>query len=643
MLKKMILIAALLALALPLRAEEAAPAAPAPMDEAQSIAALAPESPWEQKELATRRLRQIGTAASVPALAAMLHDEKLGHLARYALETMPAKEAAAALRKAAGEATGGAKAGAIISLGARQDADAVPVIAAALGDADPVVATAAAGALGRVGTVKAAKALLDASATAPEAALPALGEGLLTATKALTAASKNAEAAKIATALQEARWPEQVRYGAFAALVSAERSKSNERLLAALASDDAKFRDYASFLVATMPRVSATRGLAEKLPSLPNAGQAALLTGLAGRKDSAARPATINALSSPDPVVQLAAIRGLGAFGAAQDVARLAVFLASGDASDAARTALVGMEASGVNESLAKTAKGADTERRAILLGVLAERMAPQSNAMALASLADASAPVRLAALGALAKLGAKNEVPALIAALKTTTDAAERAEGSNALAAIAGMQKDDVLAPIAEALNGASPELRVILLGAILRVGSANALAAYVANLAAGGDGQDEAVRLFAGWPTKEAASHLLEMAKNDEAHRTDLLRGYVRLATAEGDAAAKTQMLNAAMDVAKRPEEVWIVLPGWGSLATPESLARLNPLLDDAPVRNEAGLAMITAASSLAKQGPEGKKIAAESLKGVLAKVDNEAVKARAQKAIDTIGPVE
>lgn len=642
MLKKLSLIAALVVLALPLRAEDAAPA-PAPLDEAQCIAALAPESPWEQKEIAARRLRQIGTVAAVPALAAMLNDEKLSHLGRYALETLPGKEAAAALRKAAAEATGNAKIGAIISLGARRDAEAVPVLSAALADRNPAVFNAAAGALGRIGTSAAAKAL--GKADTPEGCLPQLGEGLLAVAQHLVTASKNRDAAEIATHLQEARWPEQVRYGAFAVLVSAERSKSNERLLAALASDDPKFRNYASFIVATQPRLSATRGLADHLAGLPHAGQAALLVGLAGRKDVAARNATLEALSSPDAAVKVAAIRALGAFGIAQDAARLSEFLAAGDdaTSTAARNALVVMETSGVDESIAKAAKTADTGRRALLLAVLAERMAPQTNGLALASLADASAEVRLAALGALAKLGAKDEVPALIGALKQVSDAAERTEGSNALAAIAGMQKDDVLAPISAALAGASPELRVILLGALLRIGSGNALEAYVANLAAGGDGQDEAVRLFAGWPTRDAAPHLLGMAKNDESHRTDLLRGYVRLATAEQDVPAKTQMLNDAMDVAKRPEEIWIVLPGWGSLATPESLARLNPLLDDAPVRNEAGLAMITAATALAKQGPEGKKIAVEALQGVLAKVDNEAIKARTQKAIDTIGPLQ
>jgi len=42
----------------------------------------------------------VGTASSVPALAALLTDNELSHMARFALERMPAAEAGAALREA---------------------------------------------------------------------------------------------------------------------------------------------------------------------------------------------------------------------------------------------------------------------------------------------------------------------------------------------------------------------------------------------------------------------------------------------------------------------------------------------------------------------------------------------------------------
>ncbi len=61
-------------------------------------------------------------------------------MARYALERIPAPEAAQAMRDALPQLSGKLKVGVIGSLGVRQDAASVPALAALLGDADPAVA-----------------------------------------------------------------------------------------------------------------------------------------------------------------------------------------------------------------------------------------------------------------------------------------------------------------------------------------------------------------------------------------------------------------------------------------------------------------------------------------------------------------------
>lgn len=637
MLKKTILsIVLLLAVALPAIADDkAATPPPPPMTEDQAIAALAPESPWAQKEIATRRLRQIGTDKAVPALAALLTDDKVSHLARYALETNPSKAASEALRKAAAEAKGASRAGAIISLGARKDEGAVDVVAAALKDSDTHVVNAAAGTLGRIGTAKAADVLLGAAANHD----PNIGEGLLAAADALTAAGKGAKSVEIAEELHDAAWPEHVRLGAFRALVLAEPRKADERLLAALAGDDAKQRDFAAFLVATVPSASKTQTLSAGLAKLPAPGQAALLSGLGGRKDAAAHDATIAALDSADATVRAGALKALAAYATAVDVARIAGLLEGDEAVvAAAKNSLTELRAKGTDDAIAKASTAAQPKAKALLLAVLSDRMAPQTNAIAGAALADADADVRIAALAALGKLGTKDDVPGLLAAIGKTTDQSERAAGANALNAIAGVQKDEALSPITGALGSASVEFRAVLLGALVRIGSGNALQAYLGELKdPKKEGRDEAVRLFTQWPTRDAAAPMLEMAKTDETHRSDLMRGYVRLAKAEGDVNVKTQMLTDAMALAQRPEEKWIVLPGWGSLATAHSIEVLSALLADEKVHNEAGIALISAAREFGKQGEDQKKVAIEALKKVVEKTE---AKDGAKNALKTFG---
>lgn len=161
--------------------------------EEQLAALLATGISRAAKDYVCRKLMVIGTAASVPALSALLPDADDSHLARYALERIPAPEAAKALRDALPELDGELKIGVISSLGVRQDAASVPALAMLLSDSDAAVAQAAAQALGAIRSEEAAEALTgsdvnaDAEADAIDATL-ACAEAVLAAgnkTKAL--------------------------------------------------------------------------------------------------------------------------------------------------------------------------------------------------------------------------------------------------------------------------------------------------------------------------------------------------------------------------------------------------------------------------------------------------------------------------
>jgi HEAT repeat protein len=134
--------------------------------ETRLIAVLKTEVPQPAKGAVCRALKTIGTAASVPALAPLLADEKLSHMARYALERIPAPEAGQALVTALPKATGKLKIGIISSLGARGEDAAVAPLQALLADSDPACAQAAALALGAIGSLAAAKVLVTSKPTA---------------------------------------------------------------------------------------------------------------------------------------------------------------------------------------------------------------------------------------------------------------------------------------------------------------------------------------------------------------------------------------------------------------------------------------------------------------------------------------------
>jgi len=134
--------------------------------ETRLIAVLKTEVPQAAKDAVCRALKTIGTAASVPALAALLADEKLSHMARYALERIPGPEAGQAMLTALPKVSGKLKIGMISSLGVRGEEAALAPLQALLTDSDAAVAQAAAYALGDIGSLAAAKALVTAKPSA---------------------------------------------------------------------------------------------------------------------------------------------------------------------------------------------------------------------------------------------------------------------------------------------------------------------------------------------------------------------------------------------------------------------------------------------------------------------------------------------
>jgi len=168
--------------------------------EIRLAAVLPTEASRAAKDFVGRKLAIIGTAASVPVLAALLPDKELSHMARYALERIPAAEAGKALCDALAKTSGAEKAGVIGSLGARRDAESIAELVALVNDSDVQIAAAAATALGDIGTADSAKALQDAQPSSSRVKLR-VADAKLTAGERLLAAGDKAGAMAVYSAL----------------------------------------------------------------------------------------------------------------------------------------------------------------------------------------------------------------------------------------------------------------------------------------------------------------------------------------------------------------------------------------------------------------------------------------------------------
>jgi len=160
--------------------------------ETKIVAVLTSGAPRAGKDYACRQLRTIGTGASVPALAALLTDDELSHMARYALERIPHPVAAKALRDALAKTKGKLKVGLVSSLGVRGEAHSVAPLKSLLADGDDSVARAAALALGVIASPEAGQAL--ASAKPGSGTKAALADASLCCAEQLLAAGRKSDA-----------------------------------------------------------------------------------------------------------------------------------------------------------------------------------------------------------------------------------------------------------------------------------------------------------------------------------------------------------------------------------------------------------------------------------------------------------------
>jgi HEAT repeat protein len=137
------------------------------------------EATVDCKRLVCRMMRWVGTTDSVPALSPLLGDEKLSHMARYALQSIPGPAVDESLRAALAGATGETKAGIIDTLGERGDSESIDTLGGLINDPDATVAMSSAAALGKIGGYDAIRTLARGRSAQNQQVRMAVGHAIL--------------------------------------------------------------------------------------------------------------------------------------------------------------------------------------------------------------------------------------------------------------------------------------------------------------------------------------------------------------------------------------------------------------------------------------------------------------------------------
>lgn len=607
------------------------------------IAVIKSDASHKEKADACRRLAIVGTQEAVEPLAELLADEKLSHMARYALEPIPDPAVDQAFRDALSKLEGGPLVGVIGSIGVRGDVMAVGALTEKLQDSDLQVSLAAAKALGSIGTSDAAKALQRALSDASADNRLAICEGLFRSAESLGAKGLNSKAIAIYGQLLRIDAPHQVRCGALRGFILAHPQTDALKLLQQnLLSNDWVLFAGAVQASQELPGEKITKVLTGVLEKIPADNQILVIQTLGMRGDTGALEALFSRVAKGPKSVRIEALRALSEI---TDPSAVSVFVelledTDDEISRVAQECLAALPGLQADNAVMKMLTSSHANHRLISLELIGRRRMTTSIDALLKAARDPDAKVRQTALTKIGKLGGPTELPALLKLFVNLEASQDLNAAERALRDIC-VQFDDRRSCTANLINllpQSSPAQRIALLRVLKTLGGTEALQAV---RKAVNDSNEEvhsaAIRALAAWNNAQAAPDLLNLAKT-AANPTDRivsLRAYLQMAShPDISVDERLSMCRQGSELIKQDDEKRLLLAALGGIESVDALAMIVPYLNESSLADEAAVACVSVSEKILQKQPD--KVA-QVMEKVIAAVDNKDIKNRAKKILN------
>lgn len=608
------------------------------------IAVLQGDSTDLAKDYACRQLVLVGSASSLPALAALVPNARTSYMARYALEGIGTAEARSTLRDLLGKTEGQQRTGVVISLGRLADAEAAGPIAALLEQNDAAFQEVCLIALGRIGNVAAAEALQGFAAKSPKALPTVVVDAQLNAVRSLSKQGEYETAVKICESLLAAE-SEEVQAAGYRGLVAAKPSEKLNLIIAALGAEEPWKRAVGADCVVALAEPKEIETIAAAVEKLPQAGKVSALLALKDHVIPSVRQAALKALDGSDLEVRQAALIALIRSGTGEDVPRLAA-LVTGAEDEALRKAafetLRLMPATDVNGALIAWLDQAK-DLPPIAVESALSRRSPDFVPAFLKAASSSNPATRLEAFKALEIMASAKEAEALVGLLCKTAEGDEREAAGRAVWMVCQQIADPVQrsAALLAAMEKGDASAQCAVLPTLARIGTPETLPAIrKAMKNADGAVRDAGYRALANWPDASVADELLEIAKTSDAesYRIWALRAYARVVALPSDRPAEKtfEMLRDAMKLATSQEDKELFVERLAAVRVPSALTLLLSFVDDAELKDAAVPAVFTLAKGLSQSYPDQ---AAEALNRILPLTQDAALKQQIPKVLRDI----
>lgn len=577
-------------------------------DEAQLIRILQSNAGPAEKDAACARLKFIGTARCVPAVAALLTDEQLSHSARYALESMNVGEAGTALLKALNQTSGLTRIGIINSLAVRGEPRAVAPLTRLLNHSDSSTVTACVSALGMIGSSRTLKPLQTLETSSSGAVHRATVDALLRYANGLLLSGSSSRARPIFEHLYQQEQSYAVRLAAYRGFMLASKNGAVSLVVRSLRGPNGPELAAALQCIHELPGSGVTREVADLLPELDSPVQLAVVEGLQQRGDPAAAPALAALAAQAPPAIVPSVLRALGSLGNASMVPLLADFAASPQAlhQKTARDALVELHRGNVTEALLTQLPRSTPVVQGELVRALGAR-GDRAAVPRLFELIDQGPDsVRTAAYQALALLADQPQLGALVRLVLDAKTPSERAQAAETLAIACRhieSQRGTLNAqPLLAGLNTGSAEARTALMPVCSELTSPKVRLTLRTAI----EDPDDKVSLAAKRALcetidPELLDDLIALARHtkDESIRSQAIAGGVRLTEMDDSFKMPNDRRVAALKeflvIAARPEQKRRVLSGLAEVPGLEALKTVETAFDDPAVQAESSRAAL------------------------------------------------
>lgn len=566
--------------------------------ETQLLGSLAGAKSNDARQFFCRQLRTVGTARSVPQLEAMLTNPELSHMGRYALGRIRAPQAGQALQGALGRTSGKLKAGIINTLAQASYYPAASELMKLVHDQDTDVAVAAIRATGHFGGGDAVKTLQRMRLSASRETVIEIDAAILACARRFASRGNRGSAVAIYQAYYTNEYPEYLRIAGLRGLVETSGAKAADVLVEAIKGEDTNVRSNAIAMMAVLRGPKITDTLVTLSKVVPADGQALIVRALAARDDVSVVPAVMDMTNSDHDIVRMAAFEALGDIGTPQAIACLAKAAALSPEKEAriARASLVRLRGEGVDQAFIHEINSGTPKPRIEVIKAIGQRLDhdPFDVLYAVAK-TDTNASIRREAISSMGRISRPSDLDTLVKLVVSPHHPGDRGAVDQAIAAVCNKieDRDAQAGPILAALATAPNDAKVFLLRLLARPATAKALETVQAAITSqNSQVSDAAIRTLGEWPNPAPVDTLYEIALSsaNQIHRILSLRGYIRLAALTQD---PTTCYVNALKLAKRPEEIRLVLGGLHYAGTLQALELAESYMTDRALKAEACMA--------------------------------------------------